>query len=34
MAETLGELVLLLVRLLVQISATPGTTHAKKPEEL
>lgn len=34
MPEMLGELVLLLVHLLKQISGTPGTTHQKKPEDL
>ncbi len=34
MPEVLGELVLLLVHLLTQISGTPGTKHPKKPEDL
>jgi len=30
----LGELLSLLARLLIQVSTAPGTTHAKKPEDL
>jgi excisionase family DNA binding protein len=34
MAEALGELILLVARLLVQTSVTPGTTQTENPETL